>query len=63
MKTWTDADTAASYPDTLLEAAYRDLSKQNLRNQQDNETRWKADRLKALSAERRKRKALKSYAP
>lgn len=62
-KVWTHADTAASYSDTLLEAVYRELRKQNLRNQENHTIRWKAQRLKAVAAERRTRKTLGTYSP
>ena len=50
------AGVVAAYPDALIEAAIDDLGKRNLRNQQDHETRWCAERASALRAERRKRK-------
>lgn len=46
----------SSYPDWLLDAVIDDLGKRNLRNYQDNETRWLAGRASAARAERRRRR-------
>jgi hypothetical protein len=50
--------TARSYPDDLIDQIIDDLARRNLRNYQDHETRWLADRSSALRAERRRRKQL-----
>lgn len=60
---WTDAQWVATYSDTALEGAYRDLRKRNLRNYEDPDIRDQANRLKALAAERRARKAAGTYHP
>lgn len=46
----------ASYSDELIEAVIADISRYNLRDLRDHETRWKAERLSAARAERRRRK-------
>jgi len=46
---------ASGYPDHLLHSVYEDLRKQNLRDYSDHETRWKAERLSAIAAERKRR--------
>lgn len=50
-------------PDWLVEAVITDLGSRNLRNLGDHETRWSADRCKAMRAERRRRKAERNYNP
>lgn len=50
-------DMVRRYEDALLERVYWQLRRQNLRDYSDDETRWKAERLKAVAAERRARKA------
>ena len=57
------AAVAASYPDWLIEAALADLTRRNLRDQANHETRWCAERSKALRAERRARKDKGNYHP
>jgi hypothetical protein len=59
----THADAVAILSDSTIEAALQDLGKRNLSKQQDHETRWLADRSKALRAERRKRKGAGNYHP
>jgi hypothetical protein len=54
--------TVSQYSDELLEAVFLELSTQNLRNYKDNETRWKAERLTAIRAERNKRNPKKKAA-
>lgn len=43
------------YSTEVLLAIRETLGKQNLSNLRDNETRWKADRVKAVRAEIRRR--------
>ena len=48
-------DWARMYSTEVLLAIRETLGKQNLSNLRDNETRWKADRVKAVRAEIRRR--------
>lgn len=59
----THAGIVAAYNDTLLERLIADLGKRNLRNQQDHETRFLAERSSAARHERRTRKANGTYHP
>jgi hypothetical protein len=59
----THAKMAAGLSEVALEGIYADLSKQNLRDYSNNEVRWKAGRLKAIAAERRRRKPAKEATP
>jgi hypothetical protein len=61
-QTQAHALTVSQYSDDLLEAVFQDLSTQNLRNYKDHETRWKAERLTAIRAERNKRNPKKKAA-
>lgn len=54
---------AASYSDQTIEAVIGDLGKRNLSNLRDHETRFLAERCKALRAERRNRKQLTTSKP
>lgn len=55
--------TVAQFSDRALEGTIAELSKRNLRDQSDHETRWCAARLSAARAERRQRKALAQTPP
>lgn len=48
---------AAAYPTALIQTIIAKEGKRNLRDYRDHETRWLGDRLKALRAELRARKA------
>ena len=50
------AEIVRNYPDALLLAIITQEGKRNLRNYQDHQTRWMAQRLSAVRAERRRRK-------
>ena len=47
--------TVAGYCGALLEEVIADLSRFNLRNYRDHETRWKAERLSAAKKELKSR--------
>lgn len=50
----THAKAIAGYSAAALEGVYQDLRRQNLRDYSDSETRWKAARMKAVAAARKK---------
>jgi len=55
----THDEIAALYPSDMLDKIIADLGARNLRDQRDHETRFLAERSKALRAERRRRKGKK----
>lgn len=56
MKPGSHQAIVKTYSDDLIEDLIADLSRFNLRDLRDHETRWKAERLSAARAERRRRK-------
>lgn len=54
------ARAVRGYTDDMLDAVIADLSRRNLRDYGNHETRWLAERSSACRAERRARKALLS---
>jgi hypothetical protein len=56
MKPGSHQAIVRAYPDDLIEDIIADLGRYNLRDLRDHETRWKAERLSAARAERRRRK-------
>ena len=56
MKPGSHQAIVKTYSDQLIEDIIADLGRFNLRDLRDHETRWKAERLSACRAERRRRK-------
>ncbi len=56
MKPGSHQAIVRTYSDDLIEDIIADLGRFNLRDLRDHETRWKAERLSAARAERRRRK-------